>query len=138
MSHLTGVCLMLSVCMVCPQAASSAYLQVNFAYKEAGEQKQALVKVRLCPKHALQLNHKQNHKLIKKRKREQELGQKHASRQPARSDRGEASIDLGDSSGSDVKGDADIHLSDAARANNSSDHKGKRSKHHGMFDGLFD
>ena len=55
-------------------------LQVNFAYKEAGERKQALVKLRLCPKHALQLNHKQNQQqLVKKRKRE------HSSRdEPAR------------------------------------------------------
>lgn len=111
---------------------------MNFAYKEAGEQKQALVKVRLCPKHALQLNHKQNHKIIKKRKREQDLAQKQVSRQPARSDRGEASADLGDSSGSDVIADAGVHLSDAAHAISSSDHRGTRSKHHGVFDGLFD
>lgn len=117
---------------------SPAYVQVNFAYKEAGEQKQALVKVRLCPKHALQLNHKQNHKLIKKRKREQEFAQKHASRQSARSERGEASTDLGDSSGSDVIAEAGAHLSEAAHAKNSSDHKRKHSKHHGVFDGLFD
>ena len=44
--------------------------QVNFAYKEAGESKQALVKLRLCPKHALQLNYKQNEQLLKKRKRD--------------------------------------------------------------------
>ena len=43
---------------------------MHFAYKEAGEHKQALVKVRLCPKHAMQLNHKQNQRLIKKRKQE--------------------------------------------------------------------
>ena len=31
--------------------------QVQFAYEEAGEQKAALVKLRVCPKHALQLNY---------------------------------------------------------------------------------
>ena len=61
--------------------------QVNFAYKEAGEHKQALVKLRLCPKHALQLNHKQNHKLIKKRKREHTEQQIQDSKQIA-SDKG--------------------------------------------------
>lgn len=29
-----------------------------------------MVKLRLCPKHALQLNHKQNEQLLKKRKRD--------------------------------------------------------------------
>lgn len=52
--------------------------QVNFAYKEAGESKQALVKLRLCPKHALQLNYKQNEQLLKKRKRDHSSAEKTA------------------------------------------------------------
>lgn len=52
--------------------------QVNFAYKEAGESKQALVKLRLCPKHALQLNFKQNEQLLKKRKRDHDSTEKTA------------------------------------------------------------
>lgn len=35
-------------------------LQVQFAYSEAGVQKAALVKLRVCPKHALQLNYQKN------------------------------------------------------------------------------
>ena len=57
-------------CSFCSTAASQLLVQVHFAYKEAGEHKQALIKVRLCPKHAMQLNHKQNQRLIKKRKQE--------------------------------------------------------------------
>ena len=53
-------------------------LQVNFKYKEAGQAKQALVKLRVCHTHALHLNHKANGELLrsarkqrKKRKREE-------------------------------------------------------------------
>ena len=57
---------------------ASLIWQVNFAYREAGENKQALVKLRLCPKHALQLNYKQNEKLLKKRKRDHSSAEKTA------------------------------------------------------------
>ena len=57
----------------------AAALQVNFKYKEAEQQKQALVKLRVCPTHALHLNHKANAELLRsprkqrnKRKREDE------------------------------------------------------------------
>ena len=63
--------------------------QVLFAYKEAGEHKQALVKVRLCPKHAMQLNHKQNQRLMKKRK--QQLADEAEEEQAAK--RHEAAVD---------------------------------------------
>ena len=45
-------------------------MRINFAYKEAG--KQAVVQLRLCLAHVLQLDHKQNNKLIRKHKREKE------------------------------------------------------------------
>ena len=115
-----------------------AYVQVNFAYKEAGEHKQALVKLRLCPKHALQLNHKQNHKLIKKRKREQENAQAHVSKQPAHSSRDEMSPDVQDNAGSGGSSDAAAQVPDAAQASKLLDHKCRRSKQHEVFDGLFD
>ncbi|EFJ41245.1 alpha-1,2-mannosidase [Volvox carteri f. nagariensis] len=55
--------------------------EVNFAYQEAGERKQALVKLRLCPACAFKLNYRKEKQLQKaadaaaarKRKREQEL-----------------------------------------------------------------
>ena len=115
-----------------------AHVQVNFAYKEAGEQKQALVKLRLCPKHALQLNHKQNHKLIKKRKREQQDVQARVSKQPAHSSRDETSPDLQEKSGADESASAAAQLPDPARAHTLLDHKHGRSKQHEVFDGLFD
>lgn len=37
-----------------------------------------MVKLRLCPKHALQLNHKQNEQLLKKRKRDHNSAEKTA------------------------------------------------------------
>ena len=40
-------------------------LQVNFKYKEAGQPKQALVKLRVCHTHALHLNHKANDELLR-------------------------------------------------------------------------
>ena len=38
---------------------------MQFAYNEAGTQKAALVKLRLCPKHALQLNYQKNQESLK-------------------------------------------------------------------------
>lgn len=38
---------------------------MQFAYTEAGTQKAALVKLRLCPKHALQLNYQKNQEALK-------------------------------------------------------------------------
>ena len=96
-------------------------VQVNFAYKEAGERKQALVKLRLCPKHALQLNHKQNHKLIKKRKREQQDGQMVQSKRALQSDND-------NSSGSPNKESAE---KDAGV-------KAAQKKNNDVFEGLFD
>lgn len=41
----------------CSAAAGLASYEVNFAYNEAGQPKQALVKLRLCPDCAAKLNH---------------------------------------------------------------------------------
>ncbi|RMZ52552.1 hypothetical protein APUTEX25_003695 [Auxenochlorella protothecoides] len=42
----------------CEERRGLASFEVPFAYCEAGRSRVALVKVRLCPKHALQLNHR--------------------------------------------------------------------------------
>ena len=128
-------CLCLEVPSPCEQLA---HVQVNFAYKEAGEQKQALVKLRLCPKHALQLNHRQNYKLIKKRKREQQDALAQVNKKAVQSNRDKVSPDLQDNSGSDGSAGAAAQLPNAARAKKSFDRKRSLSKHHEVFDGLFD
>lgn len=131
-------CLLALLCAVLSSLFEQlADMQVNFAYQEAGEQKQALVKLRLCPKHALQLNHKQNHRLIKKRKREQKDAQAHASKQPARSNRDKAVTDLPDKSESDNSAGAPAHLLDASHSKKVLDRSRRRSRHE-VFAGLFD
>jgi protein FRA10AC1 len=42
----------------CPRTDGLASFELNFAYQEAGEQKQALVKLRVCPDHAYQLHYR--------------------------------------------------------------------------------
>lgn len=116
-----------------------AYMQVNFAYKEAGEHKQALVKLRLCPRHALQLNHKQNHRLIKKRKREQQDAQHRLGKQPRHSKNTEATTGFADSFETNTSGRGHTQEPDAAQAGNAYDMASGRSKHQReVFDGLFD
>ena len=46
-------------------AAIDNPLQVNLGYVEAGVQKNALVKLRVCPEHGLQLNHKKDAAVLK-------------------------------------------------------------------------
>eukprot|EP00850_Spirogloea_muscicola_P016696 SM000137S00474 [mRNA] locus=s137:305665:309290:+ [translate_table: standard] len=55
---------------------------VNFAYKEAGEEKQALVKLRICPKHAYQLNYRKE----KERERAQRRERKKLKRKKLKTD----------------------------------------------------
>ena len=43
----------------------NSWLQVNLGYVEAGVHKNALVKLRLCPEHALQLNYKKDAAVLK-------------------------------------------------------------------------
>ncbi|KAK9803030.1 hypothetical protein WJX72_007239 [[Myrmecia] bisecta] len=49
----------------CDERRGLASYEVNFGYSEAGEQKQALVKLRVCPEHAMQLNYRKNKQLLK-------------------------------------------------------------------------
>lgn len=44
----------------CEERRGLASFEVPFAYQEAGERKQALVKLRLCPTHAYQLNYRKH------------------------------------------------------------------------------
>lgn len=44
----------------CEERRGLASFEVPFGYEEAGERKQALVKVRVCPEHAYQLNYRKN------------------------------------------------------------------------------
>jgi hypothetical protein len=67
----------------CPEHAGLASYEVNFAYVEAGQHKQALVKVRLCPGCAAKLNYhkdKQYRKLAKRRLEEEEEQQERERR----------------------------------------------------------
>ncbi len=107
-------------------------LQVNFAYKEAGEHKQALVKVRVCPKHAMQLNHKQNQQLIKKRKQELQKEQlKHNKRQKHPQKASGSKSDHSSISDDSTK-------SHGAWETKSQDKHGKASMVDKLFEGLFD
>lgn len=71
----------------CNQKEALETFEVPFAYVEAQEPKQALVKVRLCQEHSMQLNHKKNMQLnqkkaTKKRKSDQpaERASKHSKK----------------------------------------------------------
>jgi hypothetical protein len=44
----------------CEERRGLASFEVPFSYQEAGERKQALVKVRVCPTHAYQLNYRKH------------------------------------------------------------------------------
>ncbi len=107
-------------------------LQVNFAYKEAGGHKQALVKVRVCPKHAMQLNHKQNQQLIKKRKQELQKEQVEHKKRKKHSQKASGSK-LNHSSSSD-----DSPESHGAWETGRQDTHGKTSGVDNLFEGLFD
>ena len=115
-------------------ADSANVPQVNFAYKEAGERKQALVKVRVCPKHAMQLNHKQNQQLIKKRKQELQKEQmKHSKRQKRPQNASGSNSKLDHSSDSD--GSPESHVE---RETGGQDTHRKTSEVDELFEGLFD
>jgi len=62
----------------CDEGRGLESFEVPFGYDEAGERKQALVKVRVCPKHALKLNYKTSHK----RKRQSRETQRARHRKP--------------------------------------------------------
>ena len=126
-------------CKTEQQSALFDVVQVNFAYKEAGEHKQALVKLRLCPKHALQLNHKQNHKLIKKRKREQHEQQDQDSKLHAKIDGHKSGKGSKGSSRTDDASEKDEET--GKNTNQSSKAVAKKAENHKYgeeFEGLFD
>lgn len=54
----------------CEERAGLHSFEVNFGYLEAGEKKQALVKLRVCPKHGTQLNYRKE-KEMQRRQREE-------------------------------------------------------------------
>lgn len=54
--------------------------EVNFAYLEQGERKNALVKVRLCPEHSSQLNYTSKKREIKRLKHSEKRAAKEAKR----------------------------------------------------------
>ena len=111
---------------------SNSALQVNFAYKEAGEQKQALVKVRMCPKHAIQLNYKQNKLLIKKRKRELQQEEDEHVKQLKQSQRGSGGARA------DEKSDDRLEHSADSRNPKQAAVKSEREGVDNLFEGLFD
>lgn len=118
----------------CDERRALASYEVHFAYKEAGEHKQALVKVRLCPKHAMQLNHKQNQRLIKKHKQESaaEQGRDAKRHKAAVNSSAEEEPVAANSTSSQASGSEDVH---------SRHHKLKQAnldKSEELFEGLFE
>lgn len=51
----------------CEERRGLSSFEVNLGYQEAGARKNALVKLRLCPAHGLQLNYKKNAEILKVR-----------------------------------------------------------------------
>ena len=51
----------------CEERRGLASFEVNLGYQEAGAHKNALVKLRLCPAHGMQLNYKKNAEVLKVR-----------------------------------------------------------------------
>jgi Folate-sensitive fragile site protein Fra10Ac1 len=49
----------------CEEREHLASFEVNFAYEEGGEARQALVKLRVCPQHALQLSYRKDKAVLK-------------------------------------------------------------------------
>eukprot|EP00271_Cylindrocystis_brebissonii_P017486 TRINITY_DN4567_c0_g1_i1.p1 TRINITY_DN4567_c0_g1~~TRINITY_DN4567_c0_g1_i1.p1 ORF type:complete len:218 (+),score=70.02 TRINITY_DN4567_c0_g1_i1:204-857(+) len=66
-------------CKTCTERLGLHSYELPFSYKEAGDDKQALVKLRLCPKHAYQLNYRKE-----KDKRRAERREVKAQRQEAK------------------------------------------------------
>ena len=52
----------------CEERGGLESFEVNLSYQEAGTHKNALVKLRVCPAHSLQLNYKKNTQVLKVRK----------------------------------------------------------------------
>lgn len=65
----------------CTEKTNLRSWEVNFAYKEQGEAKNALVKLRLCPEHSEQLNYTSKKREIKRLKRTEHQNIKKSRRQ---------------------------------------------------------
>eukprot|EP00898_Chlorokybus_atmophyticus_P004595 jgi/Chlat1/5136/Chrsp33S05136 len=61
----------------CDERRGLQSFELNFAYKEAGEEKNALVKLRLCPKCAYKLHYKKEKELEKQQEREAKKRQRY-------------------------------------------------------------
>eukprot|EP00295_Goniomonas_pacifica_P029364 CAMPEP_0175931640 /NCGR_PEP_ID=MMETSP0108-20121206/18959_1 /TAXON_ID=195067 ORGANISM="Goniomonas pacifica, Strain CCMP1869" /NCGR_SAMPLE_ID=MMETSP0108 /ASSEMBLY_ACC=CAM_ASM_000204 /LENGTH=257 /DNA_ID=CAMNT_0017255215 /DNA_START=10 /DNA_END=783 /DNA_ORIENTATION=- len=57
--------------LACEERDGLESYEVNFSYKEAGERKNALVKLRCCPTCADKLNYKHNRRMEKRRRKEE-------------------------------------------------------------------
>ena len=65
----------------CPEKDHLRSWEVNFAYQEQGERKNALVKLRLCPEHSQQLNYTSKKREIKRLKRQERQQTKESKRE---------------------------------------------------------
>ncbi|GBG69778.1 hypothetical protein CBR_g4609 [Chara braunii] len=71
----------------CKETKGLRSFEVNFVYKEAGEEKQALVKLRVCPKCSYRLNYRKEKELKAARKLDKERRRHERRREAARGKR---------------------------------------------------
>ncbi|CAI5480798.1 unnamed protein product [Closterium sp. Yama58-4] len=111
--------------------------EVNFAYHEAGQKKQALVKLRVCAKHAYQLNYRKEKELERQRAAEErereraERERRHTERKK-RKTRRDSDSDSSNSSQSDTSDTSDSEKgaaeSDSDEGDDAKRHKRRRSE----------
>ncbi|PSC75724.1 FRA10AC1 like [Micractinium conductrix] len=77
----------------CEERRGLASFEVPFAYREAGERKQALVKVRVCPTHAYQLNYRKHKEAERAHKAAQRKEERRRRRKERRTSAGGSSKD---------------------------------------------
>eukprot|EP00270_Netrium_digitus_P017118 TRINITY_DN6234_c0_g1_i4.p1 TRINITY_DN6234_c0_g1~~TRINITY_DN6234_c0_g1_i4.p1 ORF type:complete len:215 (-),score=55.77 TRINITY_DN6234_c0_g1_i4:286-930(-) len=65
----------------CNERQGLRSFEVNFSYREEGQLKQALVKLRVCPKHSYQLNYRKEKEMERKQRREEKEKRKEKERQ---------------------------------------------------------
>lgn len=68
-------------CRKCPEKDHLRSWEVNFAYQEQGERKNALVKLRLCPEHSQQLNYSSKKREVRRLKRQERQQAKESKRE---------------------------------------------------------
>ena len=134
----------------CEEQRGLASFEVPFGYIEAGEKKQALVKVRLCPEHAYQLNYNKNRraekrhaaagKKEKKRKKKEERSRKrkktskYSSTDTEDSSSGDTGTDSSSSKGEEEEKEELAH----GKKNQKSDHGVASDGYDELFTGLFE